>query len=225
MALSTLSLLVLMFFSSSFSVWILGLPLESPYVPEKAAAGYICADAIVLLGGGMSYAEGGDFVYGDCNAASDRVWHAARLYAAGKAPAVVVSGTNDLDSTSLLLKQAGVPESALVFDGESRNTAENFANVAALLSKGKEGSAAGKRPRVLVVTSAWHMRRSLLIAERAGLDAIPAPCDYIAASGLSVAKSRGHLPWGGFSIGVENLVNSCILLKEWIGWLQKKICG
>ena len=225
-ALSTFSLSVLLFFSSGFAVWMLGLPLESPYVPEKAAEDYCRADAIVLLGGGMSFAEGGDFVYGDCNSASDRVWHAARLYRAGKAPVVVVSGTNDLASTALLLKQAGVPDAALRFDGESRNTAENFANVAAMLRGGKDGSgAAGARPRVLVATSAWHMRRALLIAERAGLDAIPAPCDYIAAPGFSAAKSRGELPWGGFSVGVENLNNSSILLKEWIGWLQKKICG
>ncbi len=223
---ATFAFAALWFFSSGLAVWMLGLPLESPYTPERLAEDYETADAIVLLGGGMSF-PGDDFKYGDCNAACDRVWHAARLYAAGKAPVVVASGTNDLAATALLLKQAGVPETAMKFDGESRNTAENFANTAALFGApdAAGGTHAARKPRVLVVTSAWHMRRALLLAERAGLDAIPAPCDYMAAAGYAAARREGCVVLSALSFGPENLHNSCILLKEWVGWLQKKICG
>lgn len=63
-----------------------------------------------------------------------------------------------------LLIKAGVPETDIVLENESKTTVENFANAIKLL-----GGAAGKH--VLVVTSDFHVRRSVLIARRMGLRA------------------------------------------------------
>ena len=221
-ALCAASLGSLWFFSSGACVWLLGLPLESPYTPERAAEDYPRADAIVLLGGGVADWNHDSFVYPDCNAACDRVWQAARLFRAGKAPVVVTSGTNDFAATRSLLNLAGVPDSAIVCETKSRNTAENFQYTAELLAP-----RGGANPRILVVTSAWHMRRAMLIASRTGVEAIPAPCDFAASPDWEVAKRDGVFDTLVFAISpsVDKFSKSCFLMKEWIGWIQKKISG
>ena len=92
-------------------------------------------------------------------AAADRVWHASRLDAAGKAPVVVVSGGSDMTATlsaeSLGMRQLmldlGVPAAALLTEERSRNTRENAELSARLLrERGIQ--------KVLLLTSALHMR-------------------------------------------------------------------
>lgn len=63
-----------------------------------------------------------------------------------------------------LLMKAGVPDSDIVLENESKTTIENFSNAIKLLD-----GASGKR--VLVVTSDFHIRRSVLIARHMGLHA------------------------------------------------------
>ena len=63
-----------------------------------------------------------------------------------------------------LLRAEGVPDEAIVLESESQTTIENFVNAARIL-----GGAKGRR--VLVVTSDYHVRRSVLTARRAGLRA------------------------------------------------------
>jgi len=71
------------------------------------------------------------------------------------------------------LVDLGVPREAIRAEAASRNTEENAKFVAELL-KGRE------RPKVLLVTSAWHMRRALLMYRRYAPDLVivPAPSDY-----------------------------------------------
>ena len=92
------------------------------------------ADAIVLLGGGMAAAPG-HYPYADMAPAADRVWHAARLYKAGKAPLIIPSGSGDLASTVPLLRDFGVPQAAILVEGKARNTEENAKFVSVLLEQ------------------------------------------------------------------------------------------
>ena len=64
--------------------------------------------------------------------------------------------------TELLLAR-GVEQENIVCESESRTTAENFLNAARLLG--------GTKKRVLVVTSDYHVRRSVMTAKRFGLRA------------------------------------------------------
>ncbi len=163
-------------------VWlrVVGLPLERGWTQMRAEA-LPQADAIVLLGGGMS-AQPRVYPYADMHSAADRVWHAVRLYRAGKAPIIVPTGSGDKESTVPLLLDFGVPESAIVGEYEARNTEENARFVAKLLAERRKPSGASPqpRPRVLLVTSAWHMRRSLLMYTKYAKDIeiIPAPADF-----------------------------------------------
>lgn len=185
----------------------LGWPLERPYSEMQDAAASPAAEAIVLLGGGMVYVDG--MRYSDMTDGADRVWHAARLYKAGKAPKVVVAGEWDLQATVPVLLDFGIPEEAIVVDNDSRNTYENSRNVAQLVGEGR---------RVLLVTSAWHMGRSLGNFKAAGLDPIPAPCDFKAYR----PNFNGVHFWDWFAPNTSNLLNVQAFAKEWVGRLARR---
>ena len=158
--------------------------LEMEYPPQKVED-MPCADAIVLLGGGMS-CNTNELIYPEMFQAADRVWHAARLWKAGKAPVVITSGELEAVSTVPLLRDMGLPDSAIIVEPDAKNTEENAQLVAAILKKRVTDPAATSK--ILLVTSAWHMRRSILMFKRAfaaiardggpQIEIIPAATDY-----------------------------------------------
>jgi len=130
-----------------------------------------CYDAIVVLGGGVMPAAPPYVMEPYLTESADRVWLAARLYRSGAAPRVILSGgsfvnqqggpaTTEAEAMRRFLLDLGVPEKAIVSEGNSLNTIENIRNVRALLKGG----------RVALVTSAYHMPRAAALARRAGLD-------------------------------------------------------
>lgn len=138
------------------------------------------AEAIVVLGGGIKSASA-PRPWIDVAEAGDRTIHGARLYAAGKAPLLILSGgridwreggppeSSDMAALAMAL---GVPKAAIVEEPTSLNTYENAVNVKAILQQ-------RSIRRILLVTSAMHMPRSLLIFQHQGIDAIPAPTDFL----------------------------------------------
>ena len=62
-----------------------------------------------------------------------------------------------------LLLEEGVSQEDILLENESQTTIENFRNAARILGK--------EKARVLVVTSDYHIRRSVMTARRAGLRA------------------------------------------------------
>lgn len=156
--------------------WI-GLPLELVYPPARAET-LPTADVICILGGGMG-ANTNNCIYADMSSGADRVWHGARLYKAGKAPVITLSGGGVRETTAPLLKDFGVPESALVFLDSAKNTEDEAALIVQAIKAMKiRGEGDQAMPKVLLVTSAWHMRRAEMLFRRAGLDVIPAATDH-----------------------------------------------
>lgn len=188
----------------------LRLSLESRFAREPASA-LPQVDAIVVLGGGIS---GGprDWPDPDLGPAADRVWHAARLFHAGKAPRMILSGgsmpwngerRSEAEAMQRFLADLGVPSGALLLDGRSRNTHENAVYTAQILNEQGLG-------RVLLVTSALHMPRALATFQAAGVDAVAAPTDF------EVMPQPDHpLRWLPDS---EALFASTRALKEYLGW-------
>lgn len=178
----TILLALIWFYLSSieFSTISLSMVTTGNYYATYEVEDIPSADAIVILGGGMVF-DARVIPYPDMNNAGDRVIHAARLWKAGKAPKIVISGKNDNLTTLPLLNELGVKEEAIYYDNKSRNTQENAIEVARLLSKENEPAP----PKVLVVTSVWHMKRALLIFKQYAphLEAIPAPTDFDATMG------------------------------------------
>jgi uncharacterized SAM-binding protein YcdF (DUF218 family) len=139
------------------------------------------AEAIVVLGGGMRQ-QLEPRPWHEVGEAGDRVLYAARLYQAGVAPVVIVSGgQGSLENPGLvpeasamtdMLVALGIPRQAIIVESVSRNTYENALESARLLS-------AHGWTRVVLVTSAMHMPRACAVFARQGLSVIPAPTDYL----------------------------------------------
>jgi uncharacterized SAM-binding protein YcdF (DUF218 family) len=188
----------------------LRLSLESRFAQESVAA-LPAADAVVVLGGGIKGAPP-DWPYSDLGRASDRVWHAARIYHAGKAPRLILSGGSmpwlgarrtEADAMQGFLVDLGVPIEAILREGRSRNTRENALYTAEILNAQGIG-------RVLLVTSALHMPRALATFRAVGIDAVPAATDF------EVMPEPGHpIRW---LPDAEALFDSTRALKEYLGW-------
>lgn len=179
------------------------------------------ADAIVLLGGATKSAHP-PRPWIDLSEEGDRVLHALRLYQAGKAPKLILSGgridwkgagTPESEDMATILTSLGVPRSVLLQDSTSLNTHQNAINVQQILQT------QGLR-RILLVTSAMHMPRSLAIFRKLGIDTIPAPTDFIVSDGDTLktpqAKLLSLLPDG------ENLRATNRSIKEYVGiWVYR----
>jgi uncharacterized SAM-binding protein YcdF (DUF218 family) len=135
------------------------LPL-TPILAEKALVAFLPSDpggvtnAIVVLGRGREF--------------YDRIDVAAELWQAKRAPTIFVSGNGDAPVMIKRLQEKGIPQQALKGENCSLTTWENGAFTAAmLLPQGQQ--------RILLVTDAPHMWRSLLVYQALGFSVIPQP--------------------------------------------------
>jgi len=194
----------------------LGSSLEG-FCPPVLAEASPTADAIVVLGGGMDSAPG-VLPYPELQFAADRAWHGARLWLAGRAPVVVTSGAGSKDSDAVFINALGVPSEKILVDNDSRNTEENAKFVARMIDDIRKAAGrtdAGRKPRVLLVTSAWHMRRSVLMYMRyaPGFEIVPVGSDY------EFTLLKAHpMEFRDFLPSVDCLYRSNVLWKELLGY-------
>jgi uncharacterized SAM-binding protein YcdF (DUF218 family) len=168
-------------------IWLWSTPVFSDWVrrslegrfPPVAIEALPNADAILVLGGAVEGAVA-PRLYPDLDASADRVWHAARLFLARKAPVVILSGGRlpwdenqgpEADAMLQFLIDLGVPREKVRLETRSGNTYENARETQSLLK------AEGWK-KVLLVTSALHMRRAQATFESAEVDVVPVATDY-----------------------------------------------
>ena len=205
---------------------LLARSLEWRFLPPDEIP---AADAIVLLGGGTepaAYPRSGV----EINGAGDRVYYAAQLFNEGKAPRILLSGgeiawLNDGSTTPAqdmenILLGLGIPESALILDNESQNTYENAVQAKEILS-------ALEIDRILLVTSAMHMPRSVALFEKQGFEVIPIPVDYSVTENESAESSGGSLINRILDVipSAGNLALTTNALKEYLGMLVYTLQG
>ncbi|RZM77863.1 YdcF family protein [Leptolyngbya iicbica] len=185
------------------------------------------ADAIVVLGG-CTRAADAPRPWVDVNEAGDRVLHGAQLYNAGKAPKLILSGGRiewkgggppEAEDMAQIAVAMGVPKTDIITEPTSLNTYQNAVNVKAILQQ--EGI-----ERILLVTSAMHMPRSLAIFQKQGIDAIAAPTDFqiserrvAEVSGTRQAILLSLLP------DAYNLQDVSRAMKEYLGLLIYRLRG
>lgn len=211
-ALSALTLVLVWMLGSGITTRFIGVPLEGEEAPNAGTLQVGGFDAIVLLGGGMGAHE-------KCGRAemfsgADRVWHAAKLWKAyhaeGDGMILTISGGGAKQSTIPLLMDLGVEESSIVDFEDARNTEEEAKMIFERIV-GSKRVTEDEKPRIMLVTSAWHMPRSVMLFERAGFDVVPKPTDYE----MHYAAEAELRPCDFFPSADAAMRNS-YALKEWV---------
>jgi uncharacterized SAM-binding protein YcdF (DUF218 family) len=175
-------------------------------------------DGIVVLGGAL------DAVVADTrqdvalNEAAERMtevaalakkYPAARIVFSGGSGQLVFQGANESDLALRLFDSFGIARSRVAVDDRSRDTVEN-----ARFSKAVADPKPGER--WLLVTSAYHMPRSMGAFAAAGWHVIPYPVDY------KIDPRTALLP--NFSL-LDGLSATTLAGKEWAGLLGYRLMG
>jgi uncharacterized SAM-binding protein YcdF (DUF218 family) len=153
---------------------------------------------------------------------ADRVTHAVHLYKLGLIRQIIISGgrgrlvdigeqeADELRDAMLIM---GVPVGDIMTENNSRNTYESAVEVKKILDQ------RGIKPsECLLITSAFHMRRSLACFKKA-----EAGMDYFATDFYT--HRRVFTPDVLFIPKVEAIFIWQRLFKEWIGFIAYKIAG
>ena len=145
--------------------------------------------------------------------AADRVWTGAKLYKAGKAKKIICTGSEIERATLPLLLDFGVPREAVFWYDDARNTEEEARLIAKTLGTDEE------KPKILLVTSAWHMNRAKFLFEKAGLDVVPCSGDFE----MSCISERSLKP-KDFIPDIWMFVLNTAAVREWIGiWAYRML--
>ncbi|MEC4816235.1 MAG: YdcF family protein [Scytonema sp. PMC 1069.18] len=211
-----LTLVLLLITSSGWvSLWLVR-SLEWQHLPYANVPN---AEAIVVLGGATKSAFPPRPTV-DLSEPGDRVIYAAQLYRQNKAPLIVLSGgridwrgsgSSEAEDMATILTSIGIPAEAIVKEPDSLNTYQNAVYVKKILESRRIKS-------VLLVTSAMHMPRSLLIFKRQGINAIPTPCDFLVSEGeLQELSNTPKSAILNLVPDVDNLRLFTAALKEYIG--------
>jgi uncharacterized SAM-binding protein YcdF (DUF218 family) len=185
------------------------IPLEQRFPPWDAARG--APDGIVVLGGAISPDVSAARNDPALNEAAERMTAAvelarrypdARILFSGGSGALIFDEGNEAEFALRLLESLGLPRSRILLENRSRNTVEN-----ALYSKALAQPKPGER--WLLVTSGYHMPRSVGIFRKAGFPVEPYPVDWRTRG---AADALRPFPTMG-----EGLRRSDIAMREWVG--------
>ena len=195
--------------------WVL-YPLETRFAANPALPQKV--DGIIVLGGAEDIARSAIWKQAEVNDSAERFLASielARRYP--NARFVFTSGSGSLldqelkgaDVAKILYRQQGLDISRTLFERESRNTAENASLSKALVNP-------GPGENWILVTSAFHMPRSIGIFCKAGWPMIAFPVDHRTMPGHLLRADAGIL---------GNLNNLSIAVKEWIGLVAYYLSG
>ncbi len=125
---------------------------------------------------------------------------------------LMLEGEGDGDTAPRLLTALGVEADRLVLEKRSRNTHEN-----AVFTREMVEPQPGEV--WLLVTSAFHMPRSMGLFRKAGFEVVPWPADYRTAGNEHAGLAHDNVQ--------DSLQNLTVAIREWVGlfayWLSGRI--
>ncbi|MDA1095486.1 MAG: YdcF family protein [Acidobacteria bacterium] len=155
------------------------------WAERRPVAQLATADAVVVLSAGRAVAPGPDAVseWGDAN----RFFGGVEVFKAGKAPLLVFTGAwiswqpdapREGDVLRTYAEAFGVPADNILVTDVVANTADEAREVLVVL-----GPRTAQLPRVILVTSAFHMPRAAAQFRAAGMTVDPFPVDFWFSAG------------------------------------------
>lgn len=174
---------------------------------------------MIVLGGAfeteVTTARGGM----DLNQAADRFVEALRLAIRYPEAKILVSGGDgslsgiyegDAAASIRFFEAFGISRDPLIAETTSRNTDENAQNSRELLASNDLG-------QCLLITSAFHMPRSVGLFRKAGVEVTPWPVDYRTAGNISFALD--------FTQPTLNSQQMSTAVREWVGLVAYRLMG
>ena len=196
--------------------------LEWQHLPPQPVP---TADAILILSGGI-YAATYPRPTVEVSESGDRVLYGAELFRRGRAPQVICTGDvgtggiarrSEAEDMADLLEMVGVPRVAIVLEKKAQNTHEHSVNLCPMFAE-------RQIRRVLLVTSAIHMPRSLGSFQRGcpNVEYIPAPADFRTIQSLPV-------PWYRHAVALlptpRSLADFTDASHEYLGMFYYRLRG
>lgn len=194
---------------------------ESPIVPVAQVGRYDAAVLLTGITGPFRFPRDRVHVAGGADRLLHTVWlwrrgHFGRIIVAGGSGALVNHPRIPTEAAQLrlVLMSCGVPDSVIVLEDRSRNTRENALFTASLL---RARPALAPHGRLLLITSAFHMRRAEGCFRRAGLAPAVFPTDYVGQYPLFILESL--TPTAAAFFGWERLIH------EIFGYFTYRLLG
>jgi uncharacterized SAM-binding protein YcdF (DUF218 family) len=131
-----------------------------------------------------------------------------RIVFTGGEGSILASGPSEAERVRPFFDSMGLAANQVTYEATSRTTYEN-----AVLSAQLPGINIGQR--WLLVTSAWHMPRSMATFSKAGWNVTAYPVDF---------RTGDTTPWTEYSLK-DGSRNWQLLLHECLGWLAYRVTG
>lgn len=139
-----------------------------------------------------------------------RRYPAAKIVYAGGGSEFTPDTTPEATLVENTAHQLGVEAGRIIYERKSLNTFQNAVYA-------KEIAAPAEGERWLVVTSAFHMPRTMGVFRAAGFAVTPYPVDYRTAGDVSLIRP--------FAFASEGLRRTDLATKEWIGLIAYRLSG
>ena len=170
----SVTLFLLLFFTNN-QIYILAVnywsaPYKKQFPPNEVF------EIAIVVGGAINYSPNWQQI--NYNERADRITEAIRLYRLGKIKRLYLSGEaafnvkGEISYASEFLRymeEMGVNQNDIILEQQARTTAENTKYIQELV--------ANKNCDILLITSAWHMRRTLKGFRGSGLNLVPYAVD------------------------------------------------
>jgi uncharacterized SAM-binding protein YcdF (DUF218 family) len=214
-----ISFCMLLFFSNEFIANAVMHSWEVEARPYATLKKYKVG--IVLTGATIYGLKPDDRVY--FHRGADRVIHTIQLYKLGLIEKILISGgigrlmPTEEEPEAFKFKKvmllAGIPEQDIIVEADTRNTAESAVEVKKLLAEFKF-----QESDCLLITSAFHMRRSILSYKKEGLALDSFSTDFYAHK-IEFSFDELFLPQ------LDAMVKWNKIVKEWVGVAAYKLTG
>lgn len=187
--------------------------LERAHLPPSEAQ-VAATKWVVVLGGGTSADLSLPIAVRLNGATLARLVEGIRLHRQAPGSKLLLSGAavfgtgSDAESMSALALALGVAPASIVTDDASQDTESQAENISRIV----------KGEPVVLVTSANHMPRAFALFRKAGIDALPAPTQFLVQTNVAIGPADFYPHIGG-------LVTSQIVENEYLGMAWARLRG